>query len=99
MMITISPLAHALRPFRMDVRRNEFINFTATTFPKNPQAGCEMYLRRAEIFGLIEDGDGPRGIDVLDCEGDILQTFTATPQAFNYLRHKLKFRREAHREG
>lgn len=87
--------AFALRPIRVDVRNNRFINYEGTTFPKNPWQGCELYLRRvAALFGLTEDGDGPLAIDVLGENGDILQTFSISSKAFEYLRRSLKFKRE-----
>jgi hypothetical protein len=93
--VNTHPKAFALRPVRMDVKNNCFINYEGTTFPKNPKAGCEMYLRRAAICGgFVEDGDGPLGIDVLAENGDILQTFTVSKAGFEYLRRCLRFRRE-----
>ena len=94
MSLAVHPQAFALRPIRVDSEKNVFINYEGTTFPSHPRDGCEMYLRRAALFGLIEDGDGPLGIDVLDENGDILQTFTITRDGFEYLRRSLKFRRE-----
>jgi hypothetical protein len=88
--------AFALRPLRIDEKRTRFIHYEATTFPENPYAGCELYLRRAAICGsIMEDGPGDLGIDVLDDGGDILQTFTVCSASFEYLRRKLKFRRES----
>ena len=87
--------AFALRPIRIDVRNNCFINYAGTTFPNDPQAGCSMYLRRAAICGgLVLGGEGPLGIDVLDKNGDILETFTISRAGFEYLRRHLEFRRE-----
>lgn len=90
----LNAAAFALRPVRVDVRNNRFINFKAITFPANPREGCELYLRRASMFGLIEDGEGLLNIDVLSHDGDILQTFAITQPGFEYLRQKLRFRRE-----
>lgn len=89
------PKAFALRPMRINERKDIFVYYEATTFPKNPRAGCDMYLRRVELMGgFAENGEGPRGIDVLDEDGSILQTFTVSRRGFEYLRRTLKFRRE-----
>lgn len=49
-------------------------------------------MRRVALFGLVEDGDGPLGIDVLAENGDILHAFTITRGGFEYLRRSLRFR-------
>jgi len=87
------PQAVALRPVRMDERNNRFVNYEATTFPKNPRAGCEMYIRRLKALGFIEK-DSPLAVDVLDLDGDILDTIMISRRGFEYLRRQLKFRRE-----
>ena len=87
--------AFALRPFRIDERSNDLILFTTTTFPKNPRAGCEIMLRRAEVCGPLDYSMiGNFGVDVLDENGDILQAIGLCRNSFEYLRRKLKFRRE-----
>ncbi|MHB1674641.1 MAG: hypothetical protein ACYCSP_10365 [Acidobacteriaceae bacterium] len=65
MAVVIDAGSFALRPFRTDAQHNEFVNYEAITFPEHPKAGCDLYLRRVALFGLVEDGDGPLGIDVL----------------------------------
>lgn len=90
--------AHALRPMRID--RDEVpIHYTATSFVE-PYKGCEMTLRRMEAFGMLEPRSpgqlkGTRFVDVLDEIGDIIDTIGVTRRGFEYLRDKLKFRREA----
>jgi hypothetical protein len=92
------PKAHALRPIRVDVKRNCFINYEATTFPNDPRGGCDMYLRRLKAFGHILDSaepvDGSLAVDVLDENGDIVDTLAISAHGFKYLRRQLKFRRE-----
>ncbi len=92
MAVVIDAGSFALRPFCIDAQHNEFVNYEAITFPEHPKAGCDMYLRRVALFGLVEDGDGPLGIDVLAENGDILHTFTITRGGFEYLRRSLRFR-------
>jgi hypothetical protein len=86
--------AVALRPVRMDEKNNRFIHYEAITFPKNPYAGCELYLRRCSAFGHLQRDDGNLMIDVLDEEGDIIAEYDINRRGFEYLRAKLKFRRE-----
>lgn len=84
--------AHALRPIRILEKQNEIRNYEATTF-KNPLRGCRLYMNRCKQMGWLKDG-GNLAIDVLDADGDILDTFPITRRGFNYLRGKLKFRVE-----
>ena len=91
-----NPNAFALRAFRMDVKRNVFLNFEAVTFPNGPWAGCDVTLRRAAVCGITEESsDSLLGLDVLDKDGDIVQTLSLSRNAFEYLRRTLKLRREA----
>jgi hypothetical protein len=54
-----------------------------------------VYLRRASICGgVILGGEGPLGLDVLDKDGDLIDTYTLSNAAFKYLRRCLKFKRE-----
>lgn len=97
-MIEIHPDAYALRPFRIDEKRNRFIHYSATTFPADPRGGCQLYIMRAALYGpMLVDGDTPLNLDVLDREGSILQTMTLTTGGFEYLRRTLKFRVERDR--
>lgn len=87
--------AVALRPFRVDVKRNEFVNYEAVEF-LNGAAGCDMYLRRLAAFGqfLGEDVFSEFAVDVFDQNGDILHTFGVTQKGFAYLRRQLRLRRD-----
>jgi hypothetical protein len=85
--------AAALRLVR--VVGDGFRNFEAITFPRNPYAGCELYVRRAAVAGVYRDDiDSDCLIDVLDAEGDLIETFFASRNAFKYLRTKLACRVE-----
>lgn len=86
--------AVALRPVRLDVKRDTIIFYEATTFPRNPWAGCELYLRRCRAFGFLENDDARLLIDVLNADGDIVQDFPVNRKGFEYLRRTLKFKRE-----
>ncbi len=95
---SVPKAAHALRPMRIG-RDEVAIHYTATSFV-DPYRGCEITLRRMESCGLLEPRtDGPlrgsRFVDVLDEDGDILDTIGVTRHGFEYLRSKLRFRREA----
>lgn len=82
-----------MRPVRVDVKNDRFINYEGTTFPRNPQAGCSLMIRRMAALGfIVKDSDFV--LDVLDKEGDIIQDFSISRQGFEYLRSRLKFRRE-----
>lgn len=84
--------AFALRPIRVDVKNDRFIYYEGTTFPKGPQSGCSLIIRRMVAFGfIVKDSDFI--LDVLDEEGDIIQDFNISRRGFEYLRSKLKFRR------
>lgn len=89
--------AYALRPLRIFANGNG-VHYTGTTFPHNPYQGCELTLRRCEAFGyLVPASNEPLPdlcIDVLDKEGDILDTIGVTRDGFEYLRRTLRFKRE-----
>ncbi len=96
-MAYVTENAAALRVIRIDERRNEFINYEAMTFPKGPAAGCDMYLRRLAAFGFLlskDDISSNLAVDILDGEGDIIDTFPISSGGFLYLRGRLRFRRE-----
>ena len=78
----------------MDVRNNRFVNYEGTTFPRDPRAGCDLYLRRLQACGFIADEASPLAVDVLSEDGDLLQTIPISRGGFEYLRSKLKFRVE-----
>ena len=89
--------AHALRPMRIDRDENP-VHYTATTFPQNPYSGCEITVRRMECFGHLTRRDGQlQGkwfLDVLDADGDILDTLEVNQRGVEYMRRVLIFRRE-----
>ena len=88
-MIRADKCACALRPTRLI--NDEIRLYTATTFPQNPQAGCDMWLRR--LSGqIVEQSDFV--LDVLNADGDIVQEICITKAGFEYLRRSLHFRRE-----
>jgi hypothetical protein len=92
--VNLSLDAFALQPVRMDEERNTFLYYEATTFPKNPYTGCEMYLRRCMAFGYLKDDGHGLTIDVLNEDGDIIQDYPITRDGFEYLRRNFKFKRE-----
>lgn len=87
--------AVALRLFRVDEKRNEFVNYEAVEF-KSGATGCDMYLRRLKAFGQLlgEDVFSEFAVDVLDAQDSILNTFGVTKHGFAYLRRQLKVRRD-----
>jgi len=90
MNVSLHSEVHALRPTRVDQKRNEFVHYEAITFPRNPWAGIEMYLRRARIAGSIDAVGSDYGIDILNIEGDIVQEFDVEKSAFDYLKRAFK---------
>lgn len=87
--------AVALRPVRVAVKTNAFIYYEGTTFPKHPSDGCDMYLRRLRALGYLADSYSPVAVDILDDNGDILETVMLSKRGFEYLRRKLRFRVES----
>lgn len=89
--------AHALRPMRIG-RDENVVHYEATTFPNGPYEGCELTIRRMECFGMLTKRDGAlKGswfLDVLDAEGDILDTLEVSKSGVAYMRRKLYFQRE-----
>jgi hypothetical protein len=90
--------AHALRPMRIG-RQGDAIHYEATTFPSDPYQGCELQVRRMECFGMLtrrEQGplQGSWFLDVLDAEGDILDTLEVNAQGVKYMRRTLYMKRE-----
>jgi hypothetical protein len=73
--------------------------YEATTFPKHPWQGCELYLRRCDALGYLSDDGSGILVDVLGKNGDIVQDFPLTRQGLRYLRSQLRFkvRREPRR--
>jgi hypothetical protein len=91
--ITLNSEAFALRPTRINEKKNELIYYDAITFPNGPYAGCDVYLRRVALFGLSESRLCDVGLDVLNENGDIVQELYVTKKGFEYLRRCLKFRK------
>ncbi len=91
----LAKTAYALRPVR--IVNGEAIHYTATTFPKDPWAGCERTLRVAQVTGDLGRPGGTLGdlwVDVLNENGDILQEWPVGQKCFEHLRRKLRFVRE-----
>lgn len=90
--------AHALRPMRI-ARNDEAIHYEATTFTRDPYQGCELQIRRMECFGMLtkrEHGplQGTWFLDVLDEQGDILDTLEVNAQGVKYMRRTIGVKRE-----
>lgn len=89
--------AHALRPMRIDRNENP-VHYEGTTFPKDPRAGCELQIRRMEAFGMLTKPTGQlRGswfLDVLDEQGDIIDTLEVNSAGVKYMRRTLYMKRE-----
>lgn len=92
MVLALHPAAHALRPVR--IVGDAFRFYEATTFPRIPWAGCELYLRRCRAFGYLREDGSRIMVDVLDENGDIVQDFPLTHGGLKYLRRCLCFRVE-----
>jgi hypothetical protein len=85
--------AHALRVCRLLKSKDEIRYYEPITFPKDPYKGCELYLRRCEVFGyILTNSSSPYLIDVFDKEGDIIQDFEISKNGFKYLQKELKFK-------
>lgn len=92
--------AHALRPMRID-RNEDPVHYEATTFPKDAYRGCELQIRRMEAFGMLTKPTGNlQGswfLDVLDEQGDILETLEVNTRGVKYMRRTLFMKRETPR--
>jgi hypothetical protein len=95
----LKPDAHALTVFRV-LRNGEPRTYTATTFPRDPYAGCDQFARQARAVGWITragaTGKSDYGVlDVLNENGDIIEDF-AIPDAsaFRRIADKLHLRVE-----
>ena len=82
--------ACALRPMHIDAQE-QATHYAASTFSPSPYKGCEMIVRRMECFGLVTkpaDGSlqGTWFLDVLDAQGDILDTLEVSARGVSYLR-------------
>lgn len=92
----VSPAAHALTAFRI-LPSGEGREYTATTFPRDPWAGCEHFIRMARKVGWLSPaGESYAVLDVLDAEGDIVQDFgIRDASAFQQIKRHLNLRVEA----
>lgn len=90
---SLSPQAFALRPVRIDAKRDRFIIYEATTFPDDPFNGCELMLRRCAFFAMLAKDEAALMIDILNSDGDIIQDVPVNRQGFRYLRRIVKFKR------
>jgi hypothetical protein len=87
---TLDPNAYGLQLARVVDKGERFRYYLPVTFER-PWNGCELCLRRARLFGLTTEQTGYI-VDVLDAEGDILDTVGLTKPAFDYLKRVLKAR-------
>lgn len=90
-MKTLDPKAHALALFRI-LPNGEGRKYTATTFPANPWAGCERFIRTCYAVGML-GGDPETSyavLDVIDADHDIVQDFPIpNANAFQWIKKKL----------
>jgi hypothetical protein len=87
----LHPDAHALTAFRI-LPNGEGRQYTATTFPAHPWAGCERMLRMARAVGWVgRDPDESYALlEVLNIDADIIQDFPVpTAAAFRQLKKRL----------
>ena len=89
--IALVPEAYALRLCR--TLKDRFRLYDPVTFPKDPHAGCDTYLRRCKAFGYVID-DSPFVVDILDENNDIVQDYCLTRKGFNWLKRVLDTRVE-----
>ena len=89
--IDLVPEAYALRLCR--TLKDRFRLYDPVTFPNDPRAGCDTYLRRCKAFGYVTD-DSPFIVDILDENNDIVQDYCLTREGFNWLRRVLDTRVE-----
>ena len=88
--------AVALRPVRF-LPGNDLRYYTATTFPRNPLAGCDLYYRRCKVFGGVKGGSEQAGIcDVLDEHGEVVADFPLNRHGLEYLYRALGCRVDGH---
>ena len=71
--------------------RNRYRMYEPVTFP-NGWAGCRHALNRAYVGGGPPTEDSNYLVDVLDANGDNIQTYTLTRKGFRYLQRQLNVR-------
>ncbi len=86
---TLHPDAYALQLAREMDKGARLRMYIPVTFER-PWQGCELALRRC-LGGLTTEQTGYL-VDVLDADGDILDTVHLTKCAFDYLKRALKIR-------
>lgn len=86
----LDPTAHALTVFRI-LPSGEGREYTATTFPRDPWAGCEHFIRIARKVGWLSPaGESYAVLDVLNAEGNIVQDFgIRDARAFQQIKRRL----------
>ena len=94
---TVDRRAVALTAFRQlpDGRGRQY---TAATFPAHPYQGCEHMIRMARAVGFVTDSAHGAyvALDVLDADGDLIQTFgIPTSIAFHWWQRKLHWQVES----
>ena len=88
---TLPKSTHALRAFKVIADTDEIRNYFAVTF-KNPWSGCDLYLRRLSVFGMIVPEYSGFAVDALDSNHDILETWNLTAEGLRYLRREWNLR-------
>lgn len=89
-LVRLDPSACVLRPWR--IKDEAPLNFTGAKFARGVVA-VQLYLKRMDAFGYIIGRDlrtSDYMVDVLDDEGDILDTFAITKSGFEWCRRKLR---------
>ncbi len=84
----------ALRPMRVDQKRNTFIHYEGMTAADTSKAAdfCSLWINRLTQLGMISKGSTNYGLDVLDQDGDIVDEYDLTKSGFEYLRRSWKFK-------
>lgn len=93
----VDPRAVALTAFR-ELPDGRGCQYTAVTFPANPWQGCERTIRMGRAFGYVTavTPDCYAVLDVLDADGDLIQTFGIPhTRAFHWYYRKLHLRVES----
>ena len=74
------------------LRNGGMVQYTATTFPKDPWQGCEHLIRTGLHLGMLKPSSPEPSygvLDVLNEDGDIVQDFDITTAlAFRYLKRR-----------
>jgi hypothetical protein len=92
--VEIDPRAVAIQLVRVDRKRDEFCYYEAITFPKDPNGGCSLWIRRAAYFGMVSDEPTDYIADLLSDPDTNIQEVHLTERGFRYLRDRLRPHRE-----